>query len=114
MKTALEASKARSAESFAVRSASLRNLAVNMKADPDILHDAADMLYDASIERDALKQALTQAHDLTQHYMDREAKAYGENLKLREALQRLRPCLEGRGFSPTESDIACVVEALAL
>ncbi len=36
------------AGAMAVRSASLRGLAVNRNGDPDILHDAADMLYDAS------------------------------------------------------------------
>ncbi len=38
-------------DKMAVRSASLRNLAVNQSCNQDVLHDAADMLYDASLER---------------------------------------------------------------
>jgi len=46
---------------MAVRSASLRNLAVNQLFDPDALHDAADMLYDTS---KALAAALNQRDQL--------------------------------------------------
>lgn len=71
--TGLEASRARSAEDLTVRSASLRNLAVWHKVDPDILHSAADMLYDVSIERDAL---------------------LAENQRLREAIMELFALLD--------------------
>jgi len=60
------ASAQRNPDALSVRSASLRNLAVNMKADPDVLHDAADMLYDASQEIEHLRReiaAMRQALD---------------------------------------------------
>lgn len=52
------ASAQRNPDALAVRSASLRNLAVNMMADPYVLHDAADMLYGASQELEALRKEI--------------------------------------------------------
>ena len=42
-------------ETMVVRSASLRNLAVNNKVDAGVLHNAAGLLYDASIELATLR-----------------------------------------------------------
>jgi uncharacterized membrane protein YccC len=68
------ASAQRNPDALAVRSASLRNLAVNMNADPDVLHDAADMLYDASQELEHLRReiaAMREAlRDIIAHHVE--------------------------------------------
>ena len=64
-------------EAMAVRSASLRNLAVNQTCNEDILHDAADMLYDGSRELEKLRSDKANLLEACQTLLQAEGAMFG-------------------------------------
>lgn len=52
-------------------------------------------------------------HDALQRALNQKDKKLAHAQRLADALKSLVPALEGRGFSPTENEIAAVIEALA-